>query len=181
MYLLGYDLGSSSVKASIIDAESGKCLASDFYPKKEMPIISEKIGWAEQDPEMWWENLKEVTAMVLEISGIDVNRIKAIGISYQMHGLVVIDKDLNPMRDAIIWCDSRAVRRGDEAFEKLGMNFCLNHLLNSPGNFTASKLSWVKNHEPDLYNDIYKFLLPGDYLALKLSGKVNTTISGLSE
>lgn len=181
MYLLGYDIGSSSVKASLIDSISGKCLASDFYPKKEMPIKSVKPGWAEQNPEMWWENLKQATKTILEKSAVDKKDIKGIGISYQMHGLVVIDKDLKPLRDAIIWCDSRAVEIGEEAYKELGDKFCLNHLLNSPGNFTASKLEWVKNNEPELYEKIYKFLLPGDYIALKLSGRATTTISGLSE
>lgn len=181
MYLLGYDIGSSSVKASLIDSESGKCVASDFFPKKEMPIKAEKKGWAEQDPEMWWKYLKKATHSILEISKVDPSDIKAIGISYQMHGLVVIDKDLKPLRDAIIWCDSRAVEIGNEAFSKIGEEFCLSHLLNSPGNFTLSKLAWVKNNEPEIYDKVYKFLLPGDYIALKLSGKPNTTVSGISE
>ena len=130
---------------------------------------------------MWWENLKQATKTILEKSAVDKKDIKGIGISYQMHGLVVIDKDLKPLRDAIIWCDSRAVEIGEEAYKELGDKFCLNHLLNSPGNFTASKLEWVKNNEPELYEKIYKFLLPGDYIALKLSGRATTTISGLSE
>ena len=181
MYLLGYDIGSSSVKASIVDAESGKCAASAFYPKSEAPIIAVKKGWAEQEPGSWWEYLKQATADILAASGVDPKDIKAIGISYQMHGLVCVDKDMNVLRPSIIWCDSRAVPYGQNAFDTLGHENCLSHLLNSPGNFTASKLAWVKENEPELYSKIYKIMLPGDYIAMKLSGEICTTVSGLSE
>jgi xylulokinase len=181
MYLLGYDIGSSSVKASLVDAQSGKCVASAFYPKSEAAIIAVKPGWAEQEPASWWENLKLATADVLAASAADPKDIKAIGISYQMHGLVCVDKDLNVLRPSIIWCDSRAVPYGQKAFDEIGHEACLSHLLNSPGNFTASKLAWVKENEPELYSKIYKIMLPGDYIAMKLTGEVCTTISGLSE
>ena len=181
MYLLGYDIGSSSVKASLVDAQSGRCVASAFYPKSEAAIIANKPGWAEQEPSSWWENLKLATADVLAASTADPKDIKAIGISYQMHGLVCVDKDLNVLRPSIIWCDSRAVPYGQKAFDEIGHEACLSHLLNSPGNFTASKLAWVKENEPELYSKIYKIMLPGDYIAMKLTGEVCTTISGLSE
>lgn len=181
MYLLGYDIGSSSVKASLVQRESGKCVASAFYPKTEAPIKALKPGWAEQDPDMWWENLKLATADVLLQSGANPAEIEGIGISYQMHGLVCVDKEGKPLRDAIIWCDSRAVPYGNMAFEVLGAETCLRHLLNSPGNFTASKLAWVKANEPELFAKIHKIMLPGDYIAMKLSGQMNTTVSGLSE
>ena len=181
MYLLGYDIGSSSVKASLVDAQSGRCVASAFYPKSEAAIIANKPGWAEQEPSSWWENLKLATADVLATSAADPKDIKAIGISYQMHGLVCVDKDLNVLRPSIIWCDSRAVPYGQKAFDEIGHEACLSHLLNSPGNFTASKLAWVKENEPELYSKIYKIMLPGDYIAMKLTGEVCTTISGLSE
>lgn len=181
MYLLGYDIGSSSVKASLVDAQSGKCVASAFYPKTEAAIIAVKPGWAEQEPSSWWENLKLATADILGASGADPKDIKAIGISYQMHGLVCVDKDMNVLRPSIIWCDSRAVPYGQKAFDALGQEQCLSHLLNSPGNFTASKLAWVKENEPELYAKIHKIMLPGDYIALKLTGEVCTTVSGLSE
>ena len=181
MYLLGYDVGSSSVKASLVDAQSGKCIASTFYPKSEAAIIAVKPGWAEQEPDSWWENLKLATADVLSASGIRPGDIKAIGISYQMHGLVCVDKDMNVLRPSIIWCDSRAVGYGQKAFETLGQEKCLGHLLNSPGNFTASKLAWVKENEPEVYARIHKIMLPGDYIAMKLTGEVCTTVSGLSE
>ncbi|MBE6239935.1 MAG: carbohydrate kinase [Bacteroidales bacterium] len=181
MYLLGYDIGSSSVKASLVDAQSGKCIASAFYPKSEAAIIAVKPGWAEQEPSSWWENLKLATADILASSAVCPKDIKAIGISYQMHGLVCVDKDKNPLRPSIIWCDSRAVPYGQKAFDALGHEQCLSHLLNSPGNFTASKLAWVKENEPELYSKIYKIMLPGDFIAMKLTGEICTTISGLSE
>ena len=181
MYLLGYDIGSSSVKASLVDAQTGKCVSSAFYPKSEAAIIAVKPGWAEQEPSSWWENLKLATADVLSASGADPVDIKAIGISYQMHGLVCVDKDGNVLRPSIIWCDSRAVPYGQKAFDAIGHEVCLSHLLNSPGNFTASKLAWVKENEPELYSKIHKIMLPGDYIAMKLTGDICTTVSGLSE
>ena len=181
MYLLGYDIGSSSVKASLVNAESGKCVSSAFYPKSEAPILAVKQGWAEQNPESWWEYLKQATQDILSDSGVDSKDIKAIGISYQMHGLVCVDRNQQVLRPAIIWCDSRAVSYGQKAFETLGEEQCLSHLLNSPGNFTASKLAWVKENEPQIYEQIYKIMLPGDYIAMRLSGEICTTVSGLSE
>ena len=181
MYLLGYDIGSSSVKASLVNAESGKCVSSAFFPKTEAEIIAVKPGWAEQDPGNWWENLKLATQAVLAESGVNAEDIKAIGISYQMHGLVCVDKNQQVLRPAIIWCDSRAVPYGQKAFETLGEETCLSHLLNSPGNFTASKLAWIKENEPSVYEKIHKIMLPGDYIAMKLSGTICTTVSGLSE
>ena len=180
-YLLGFDVGSSSVKASLVDADTGVCAASAFYPEKEAPIIAVKAGWAEQDPQMWWDNAKLSLKKVMADAGVTGEDIKAIGISYQMHGLVCVDKDMNVLRPSIIWCDSRAVPYGEKAFETIGSEKCLSHLLNSPGNFTAAKLAWVKENEPSIYEKVYKIMLPGDYIAMKLSGTVNTTISGLSE
>lgn len=181
MFLLGYDIGSSSVKASLIDVDSGLSIAGAFYPKQEMPIKAAKSGWAEQDPDMWWDNLRLATHEVLNASGVEASDIKAIGISYQMHGLVCIGRDHKVLRPSIIWCDSRAVEIGSRAFRETGENKCLNHLLNSPGNFTASKLKWVKDNEPEIFGKIFKIMLPGDYIALKLTGEVCSTISGLSE
>jgi len=180
-YLLGFDVGSSSVKASLVNADSGKCVASAFYPEREAPIMAAKAGWAEQDPESWWQYAKQSLQKIMADANVKGEEIKAIGISYQMHGLVCVDKDLKPLRPAIIWCDSRAVPYGERAFRDLGAEKCLSHLLNSPGNFTAAKLAWVKENEPDIYNKVFKVMLPGDYLALRLSGTVNTTVSGLSE
>lgn len=180
-YLLGFDVGSSSVKASLVDADSGECAASAFFPESEAPIKAVKTGWAEQDPESWWTYAKMSLQKIMADTGAKGEDITAIGISYQMHGLVCVDKDLNVLRPSIIWCDSRAVPYGEKAFEELGAEQCLGHLLNSPGNFTAAKLAWVKDNEPELFDKVYKFMLPGDYLAMRLSGTVNTTISGLSE
>ena len=181
MYLLGYDVGSSSVKASLINEDTGRPVASAFYPKQEMKIDAPRPGWAEQDPNQWWTNLILATNDVMQSAEIDPSSIKAIGIAYQMHGLVLVDKDRNLLRSSIIWCDSRAVSHGDYAMDKIGQELCLSHLLNSPGNFTASKLSWVIMNEPELYEKAYKFMLPGDFIAMKLTGEINTTISGLSE
>ena len=181
MYLLGYDIGSSSVKCSLIDAQSGACLGTAFAPKSEAPIKAINPGWAEQNPADWWSYLKAATADVLSQCNINVKDIAAIGISYQMHGLVCVDKDQNVLRPAIIWCDSRAVGIGEEAFSELGRSQCLTHLLNTPGNFTASKLAWVKRNEPEIFEKIDKIMLPGDYIAMRLTGEICTTVSGLSE
>ena len=181
-YLLGYDIGTSSVKASLVEIESGKCAASTFFPKTEAPIIAKQSGWAEQDPESWWQYLCQATRQVLADTGARGEDVKAIGISYQMHGLVCVDKEGKPLRPSIIWCDGRAVPYGNAAFEAIGSETCLSHLLNSPGNFTAAKLAWVKENEPELYSQIHKVMLPGDYIAMKLSGgDMKTTVSGLSE
>lgn len=181
MYLLGYDIGSSSVKACLVEANTGKIVASDFYPKEEMEITAVKAGWAEQAPEEWWKNLKLAYESIIKQSGVKTEDIKAIGITWQMHGLVLVDKNQQVLRPSIIWCDSRAVPYGEKAFKAIGEEKCLSHLLNSPGNFTASKLAWVKEHEPHIFEKIDKLMLPGDYIAMKLSGDIAMTIEGLSE
>lgn len=181
-YLLGYDIGTSSVKASLVDAVSGEIVATTFYPESEAPIIAKQMGWAEQEPEMWWTNLIEATKKVASSDPSLLANVKAIGISYQMHGLVCVDKEGNPLRPSIIWCDGRAVPYGNAAFDGIGHEQCLSHLLNSPGNFTAAKLAWVKENEPEVFEKIYKIMLPGDFIAMRLSGgDMQTTISGLSE
>ena len=181
MYLLGCDIGSSSVKASIVDKDSGLTIASEFYPKDEAPIKALRPGWAEQNPDDWWNSLKDAIRGALVKGNIKGSDIEAIGISYQMHGLVLVDKKMEVLRPSIIWCDSRAVSFGERAFKSIGDEQCLKHLLNSPGNFTASKLEWVKEFEPSIYEKIYKFMLPGDYIAMRMTGTISTTISGLSE
>jgi xylulokinase len=181
MYTLGFDIGSSSVKVSILNVESGKLEASAFSPKTEMPITAVKPGWAEQDPDMWWQNLKVALAEVLSTSRIHSDQIIGIGISYQMHGLVIVDRNKQVLRPSIIWCDSRAVEIGRDAFNAIGAEKCLGALMNSPGNFTASKLRWVKINEPKIFEKIDKFMLPGDYIAMRLTGDAVTTESGLSE
>ena len=181
MYLLGIDIGSSSVKASILNGETGVIAGSSFFPKSEMTIIAKKSGWAEQQPELWWENLKLAILEAKSLAKISGNEIIAVGISYQMHGLVVVDKQQNVLRPSIIWCDSRATEIGSKAFDEIGNDRCLNTLLNSPGNFTASKLKWVMDNEPSVYDKIDKIMLPGDYIAMLLTGEIRTTASGLSE
>ncbi len=180
MYLLGLDIGSSSVKASVIEASSGNVVGSAFSPDVEMEMLAQQSGWAEQDPEKWVENAI-LSLRKIKSSGVDLSLIQAVGIAYQMHGLVLLDQEGALVRPSIIWCDSRAVEIGSKAFQDLGSDYCLAHLLNSPGNFTASKLKWVQRHEPNLYQKVYKMMLPGDYMAYRLTGEMNTTLSGLSE
>ncbi|QJW88127.1 carbohydrate kinase [Spirosoma taeanense] len=181
MYLLGFDLGSSSVKACLIEADSGRAVASAFFPETEMAIEAPQVGFAEQHPDRWWENACLASKAVIQQAGARPEDVKAIGISYQMHGLVVVDKGFNVLRPSIIWCDSRAVPYGNRAFDALGHERTLQHLLNSPGNFTAAKLAWVKANEPDVYAQADQFMLPGDYLAARMTSEVVTTASGLSE
>ena len=179
--LLGLDIGSSSIKASVVDATTGQSLASAQSPAEEMEMLAVQTGWAEQDPNLWWNHLGIAVKSCLQKSGARAESIAAIGISYQMHGLVVVDKNHQPLRPSIIWCDSRAVSIGQQAGAALGETYCLKHLLNSPGNFTASKLKWVKENEPALFERVYKIMLPGDYIAMRLSGEIGTTDTGLSE
>lgn len=181
MHLLGFDIGSSSVKVSLVNGENGNCVASSFFPKEEMQITAHQSGWAEQEPELWWKNLKLALTNVLNESRVNPESIESIGISYQMHGLVMVDKNHEVIRPSIIWCDSRAAAIGDKAFEEIGAQRCLSSLLNSPGNFTASKLKWVKDNEPVFFEKVFKIMLPGDYIAMKLTGEIQTTVSGLSE
>ncbi|QQS37002.1 MAG: carbohydrate kinase [Ignavibacteriales bacterium] len=180
-FLLGLDIGSSSVKASYIDAITGELIASANSPETEMKIESSKSGWAEQHPETWWHHTVEAVKKITSKVNVSTFEVLGIGISYQMHGLVLVDADQKVLYPSIIWCDSRAVETGNKAFKELGEEFCLEHFLNSPANFTASKLRWVKENLPDIYSRTYKFMLPGDYIAMKLTGRITTTISGLSE
>lgn len=180
-FLLGIDIGSSSIKTALLDIATGAPAAVAYSPSDEMPMISKKPGFAEQDPDLWWKELINSMAMLRNKVPFKGEDVAAIGISYQMHGLVCVDKNFAPVRPSIIWCDSRAVGIGDQAFQKLGEQYCLSNFLNSPGNFTASKLKWVKDNEPEVYNRIHKIMLPGDYIALKLTGDAATTVSGLSE
>jgi xylulokinase len=181
MYYIGYDIGSSSVKVALVEAATGKKIIVLHEPQNEMEIVSLHPDWAEQDPEMWWQHICVATKRAIREANIEASKIQGIGISYQMHGLVIVDKDGNALRNSIIWCDSRAVEIGNEAFAEIGPEKCSEHLLNSPGNFTASKLKWVKENEPEIYKQVYKYMLPGDYIAYKLTGAITTTKNGLSE
>ncbi|TXE12817.1 carbohydrate kinase [Seonamhaeicola algicola] len=181
MYYIGLDIGSSSVKVALVNAASGKNILSLNEPENEMEILALQNDWAEQDPNMWWQYACKAIKRVIVETNIDASKISGIGISYQMHGLVIVNKDGNPLRNSIIWCDSRAVAIGNDAHKGLGEDFCAEHLLNSPGNFTASKLKWVKENEPEIYKQIYKYMLPGDYIAYKLTGNIVTTKNSLSE
>lgn len=179
--LLGYDVGSSSIKATLMEAETGKVLATAASPEKELEIIAKKIGWAEQNPETWWEHVKTAAQKIKSKAKFAAGDVKAIGISYQMHGLVAVDKNQKVLRPSIIWCDSRAVQIGEKAAENIGKEKCLKRLFNLPGNFTASKLRWVKENEPQIFSKIHKIMLPGDYIAMRMTGQIKTTPSGLSE
>ena len=181
MLLLGIDIGTSSVKVSVVDADSQQCIGSAQYPETESEIFAPQPGWAEQSPDMWWKHVQLAILKLHAQQKYDSQDIAAIGIAYQMHGLVMVDKEQNVLRNGIIWCDSRAVEIGNRAFEEIGKEKCLLHLLNSPGNFTASKLAWVKQNEPDIYAKTDKVMLPGDFIAMKLTGEITTSIPALSE
>jgi xylulokinase len=181
MLLLGIDIGTSSIKVSVVDASNQQVVVSGQYPEQESEITAKNVGWAEQSPQMWWEHVQQAFAICKKNGNFNPQDISSIGIAYQMHGLVLVDKEQNVLRDSIIWCDSRAVEIGNQAFESLGHEFCLSHLLNSPGNFTASKLAWVKQNEPDVYSRVDKMMLPGDFIAMKLTSQITTSISALSE
>ncbi len=186
MYLLGIDIGTSFIKVSLVEASTQKCILTVSYPDTENAISAHQNGWAEQSPTMWWEQvqsgiLKLHKAAKLARPSYNANDISAIGIAYQMHGLVLVDKNKNVLRDSIIWCDSRAVSYGEKAFNTIGHEKCLSHLLNSPGNFTAAKLAWVKENEPKVFAQIHKIMLPGDFIAMQLTGEITTSIAALSE
>ena len=181
MHLVGIDIGSSFVKACVVEVTTGKCVGAASFPSQEMTITSVKPGWAEQEPEMWWKNAALAVKKACADAGVSGDDVKAIGIAYQMHGLVLLDKNNAVLRPSIIWCDGRAVETGNKALEGIGRSICLERLLNSPGNFTASKLAWVKQNEPAIFSRAAVFCLPGDFIALKLTGQCATTISGLSE
>ena len=180
-YLIGYDIGSSSVKAALLNAETGETMASATSPSSEMPMTALHAGWAEQDPEMWWKEAITATKILKKLVDFNPSEVGGIGISYQMHGLVLVDKNQEVLRPSIIWCDSRAVEIGNKAFKKLSEKYCLKHYLNSPGNFTASKLRWVIENEPNIWEKVDKMMLPGDFIAMRMTGEACTTVSGLSE
>jgi xylulokinase len=181
MYLLGIDIGTSSIKVSVVDAATRQTVASVQHPETEVAILATHPGWAEQSPDQWWEDTKQAILKCNSSGKYDSKEIGAIGIAYQMHGLVLVDKDQHVLRNSIIWCDSRAVETGNEAFAAIGEEYCLSHLLNSPANFTASKLAWVKRNEPAVYEKIYKVMLPGDFIAMKMTGEISTSAAALSE
>ena len=181
MLLLGIDIGTSSIKVSVVDANTQQVIISGQYPEQESDIIAKQAGWAEQSPDMWWAHVQHAFDLCKKHGTFNSQDISSIGIAYQMHGLVLVDKDQQVLRDSIIWCDSRAVEIGNDAFDTMGHEFALSHLLNSPGNFTASKLSWVKRQEPEIYARIHKMMLPGDFIAMKLTEEITTSISALSE
>lgn len=180
-YLLGIDLGSSAVKVSLLDVATGKPAGSASAPSTDMLISAPRPGWAEQDPQQWWAELVAATTKLREATGYRPEEIAAVGIAYQMHGLVCLGHDGQVLRPAILWCDSRAVQTGARASEVIGDAYCQRHLFNSPGNFTAAKLGWVRDNEPAVFAKVARILLPGEWLAFRLTGRAVTTASGLSE
>lgn len=181
MYTLGYDIGSSSVKAALVETKSGRVLARVTAPATEMGMDAPEAGWAEQNPEDWYKYVVAATQDILARTQVQGEEIKAVGIGYQMHGLVLVDEAHQVVRPSIIWCDGRAVATGNKAFKAIGSDTCLSHCLNSPGNFTAAKLKWVADNEPENYARAKYAMLPGDYIALRFTGEATTTITGLSE
>src|SRR4030042_1300736 len=178
---LGIDLGSSFIKAALLDARTGASGGTASYAKAEQPILAPAPGFAEQDPHEWYRNLCLAVRELLAVQGISGDEIAAVGISYQMHGLVCVDGARRVLRPAIIWCDSRAVPYGQKALDGIGFDQCMTHMLNSPGNFTAAKLAWVKENEPDLFSRIEAVLLPGDWLCTTTTGSGTPTAAALSE
>src|SRR5690554_2472915 len=180
-YLLGFDIGSSSIKAALVDAESGKTVDIFSAPSTEMPIDSPQTGFAEQHPDQWWQYVCECSQELISKYPEAQDSIQAIGLAFQMHGLVVVDSQGKVLRPSIIWCDSRAVDTGDQLLDILDADEFLQSHYNYPGNFTFSKLRWVQQHQPDLFDQIDKIMLPGDYIAYKMTGLIRSSISGLSE
>ena len=181
MILCGIDVGTSSIKVSIVDAANQQLIYSTSFPEVENEISSPQPGFAEQDPEHWWYCVKQAILKANSSGLYNPKNIGAIGISYQMHGLVVVDKNAQVLRPSIIWCDSRATPYGDQAYITLGESFCQSHYLNSPGNFTAAKLAWVKENQPAIFEQIAQVLLPGDFIAGRFTSNFTTTASALSE
>ena len=181
MLLCGIDLGTSAIKFSVVDAANQKLIFTCSFPDIENEIYSPELGFAEQDPEHWWYCVKQAIIIGNSSGKYNPKDISAIGISYQMHGLVVLNAENKVLRNSIIWCDSRATGIGEKAFNDIGNQNCQSNLLNSPGNFTASKLAWVKQNQPHIYDQIDKVLLPGDYISGCLCHSYTTSSSALSE
>jgi xylulokinase len=176
-FLLGIDLGTSATKTVLFDREL-KIIAS---ASSEYPLSQPQNGWAEQNPEDWWNAAVETIGAVLNKSGAGSDNITAIGISGQMHGLVMLDENGNVLRPSIIWCDQRT---GEECVDitcRVGAERLVGITANPAlTGFTASKIMWVKKHQPDIYSKCRHILLPKDYLRYKLTGDFATDVSDAS-
>ena len=174
---IGIDLGTSGTKTVLFDRE-GNALASATI---EYPLYQPQNGYAEQDPDDWWNAAAGTIKMVLEKSGVARADVKGIGISGQMHGLVMLDKDGKVIRRSIIWCDQRTAKECVEITEKVGAKRLIEITANPAlTGFTASKILWVRNNEPENYARCAKILLPKDYVRYKLTGEFATEVSDAS-
>lgn len=176
-YLLGIDIGTSGTKTVLFN-EMGDTIASAIG---EYPLYQPHIGWAEQEPEDWWQATVDTIKQVLDTSGVNPADIKGIGLSGQMHGMVLLNKEGNVLRSSIIWCDQRTQEECHKITEIIGKERLIEITANPAlTGFTASKVMWVKNHQPDIFEKIYKILLPKDYIRYKLTGEFATEVSDAS-
>jgi xylulokinase len=176
-FLLGLDIGTSGVKALIMDEKAEKITTSTV----EYPLKTPKVNWAEQEPTDWWNGTVEAIKQVINKSSVDPKGIKGIGLSGQMHGLVALDKEYKVLRPAILWCDQRTGKQCQYITEKIGAERLID-LVSNPAltGFTAGKLIWVRENEPEIYEKIYKILLPKDYIRFRLTGEFATEVSDAS-
>lgn len=175
--LIGIDLGTSGTKSVLFD-EGGKILASHTV---EYPMYQPQNGWAEQDPQDWYRASIESIHAVMAKTGVSPNEVKGIGISGQMHGLVMLDQDGKVLRRSIIWCDQRTGQECEEITRRVGKERLLAITANPAlTGFTASKILWVRNHEPEIYEKCRHILLPKDYVRYMLTGEFATEVSDAS-
>ncbi len=176
-YVIGVDLGTSGTKTVLFD-EEGRSIASALY---EYPLYQPNVGWAEQDPEDWWVATYTTIRQCIEKSGVSPDDIKGVGLSGQMHGLVMLDAEDRVLRKSIIWCDQRTAKECDEITEKIGAKRLIEITANPAlTGFTASKIMWVKNNEPQVYDKCRKMMLPKDYVRYMLTGEFATEVSDAS-
>ncbi len=176
-YLLGVDIGTSGTKTVLFDV-AGNTIMSDL---QEYPLYQPKVGWAEQDPEDWWRAVYTSINNVVFKSGVKAEEIKGVGLSGQMHGAVLLDGNNNVLRKSIIWCDQRSSAECEQITSLIGKERLIEITANPAlTGFTASKVMWVKNNEPDIYEKVRKILLPKDYIRYKLTGEFATEVSDAS-
>ena len=177
-FFLGLDTGTSGTKALVID-ETGALAASDT---QEYGLSTPHPQWAEQDPEMWWQAAQKAIAAVLQKANLSGDDITGVGLTGQMHGSVFLNKKQNVLRPALLWCDSRTGAECDEITRKIGGREKLFAVIGQPilASFTAPKIVWVKNHEPQIYEKIAHVLLPKDFIRLRLTGEFAAEVSDAS-
>ncbi len=172
--LMGIDLGTSSVK-TVLMHESGSLMA---IAQQEYSFDIPREGWAEQDPETWWKAAVDTIRSAMHTSGVQPEEIRGIGFSGQMHGLVMLDGSGKPVRKAIIWCDQRTKHQVDYINQTVGEQR-VGEIVHSPVavGFMGPSLLWMKEHEPDMYRQTARVVLPKDYIRFKLTGTISTDIS----